>query len=437
MITEQSTSASMQPRSGQMAEGAMGMTAGGQVPQGGHLYMQTNETRNCVIHYTRSPDGKLTEVGRISTAGAGSGTYKPVSGQESAPNAFEGSNSVILTPDRRFLFATNGGDNSVSSFAVGADGKLTLLDAQRTGNVVNGRSGTASALVYSAAHSTLYVLHAFGPDHIRLMSVDEDGKLSPRLEGYTVNTMDKPNRVATTAALAPDGKFLIAGTTFDEPAHANPDGSPILWVERNGAPHSIASNAPDPDGLIVFPVGPYGTLGEPKFQDGGGGSPWNPQFLHNRPDQFVIGYAVGDGLAMARIGEDGTVTTGPITHIDTGGGLPSELCWLAISPDDRWAFATCFGYSYLTSYRIEGDVLSVAKDPACPKVPGDGTFRALNGTVSSGPSDNWLSPDSAYLYQIYGNASKLVGYAVQPDGSLDEITSARIPYNSPQGLAGF
>jgi len=57
--------------------------------------------------------------------------------------------------------------------------------------------------------------------------------------------------------------------------------------------------------------------------------------------------------------------------------------------------------------------------------------------VTSGPSDNWLTPDGAYLYQIYGNASKLVGYATQPDGSLNEITSVKIPYNSPQGLAGF
>jgi 6-phosphogluconolactonase (cycloisomerase 2 family) len=415
----------------------MGMTAGERMSQGGHLYMQTNEIRNCVVHYFRAPDGKLTEMGRIPTGGSGSGTYKPISGQESAPNAFEGANSVILTPDRRFLFATNGGDNSVSSFAVGVDGKLTLLDAKRTGNVVNGRSGTAKALAYSPAHSTLFVVHAFGPDHIRLISVDEDGKLIPRPERYTVNTMDKPNRVATMASLTPDGKFLVVGTTFDEPAHANPDGSPILWVQKNGAPKLIASNAPDPDGLIVFPVGSYGTLGEPKFQDGGGGSPWNPQFLHNRPDHFVIGYAVGDGLAMATIAEDGTVTTGPITHLDTGGGLPSELCWVAVSPDDQWVFTTNFGYSYVTSYRIEGDVLSVAKDPACPKVHGDGTFRALNGTVSSGPSDNWLSPDGAYLYQIYANASKLVAYAVQSDGSLDEINSATIPYNSPQGLAGF
>jgi 6-phosphogluconolactonase (cycloisomerase 2 family) len=405
--------------------------------QGGHLYIQTNEIRNCIIHYYRALDGTITEAGRIFTGGAGSGIFKPVSGQESAPNAFEGANSVILTPDRRFLFATNGGDNSVSSFAVGVDGKLTLLDAKRTGNVVDGRSGTAKALAYSLSHNTLYVLHAFGPDHIRLMSVDDEGNLTARPERYSGNTTDKPRRVATMASLTADEKFLVVGTTFDEPAKPNPDGSPILWVERNGAPHSVASNAPDPDGLIVFPVGAYGALGEAKFQDGGGGSPWNVQFLHHRPDCFVLGYAVGDGLALGRIGEDGSLDIGPITQIDTSGGQPTELCWLSISPDDRLAFATNFGYGYVTSFRIDGNVLSIAKDPACPKVPGDGTFRALNGTVSSGPSDNWLSPDGAYLYQVYPNASKLVGYAVRSDASLDEITSASIPYHSPQGLTGF
>jgi hypothetical protein len=94
-------------------------------------------------------------------------------------------------------------------------------------------------------------------------------------------------------------------------------------------------------------------------------------------------------------------------------------------------------YGYITSWHLDGNVLSVAKDPACPKVPGDGTFRGLGGIVGSSPNDMWLSPDGAYLYQIYPNASELVGYAIQADGSLDQITSASIPYNSPQGLAGL
>src|SRR6267142_6839000 len=116
---------------------------------GGHLYMQTNEVKNAIIHYHRSANGTLTEVERVATSGAGSGTFKPISGQESAPNSFEGAASVILSPDRKFLFATNGGDNSVSSFAVDKDGRLTLLDCKPTGNAVEGKSGTAKSLAYS------------------------------------------------------------------------------------------------------------------------------------------------------------------------------------------------------------------------------------------------------------------------------------------------
>ena len=409
--------------------------------RGGHLYMQTNEAGNAVIHYQWSASGALTEVERVPTGGAGSGTFKPISGQDSAPNAFEGAGSVHLTADRRFLFATNGGDNSVSSFSLDKDGRLTPLDVKRTGNPVEGKSGTAKSVVYAPAKGILYVTHSFGPDHVRLMSVDSNGKLTTRPERYTVNTKDKTDRVPTMAVLSPDGKFLIVGTTFDRPiAHTGlyPDGSPILWVQQpDGTFKVIASNAPDPDGIVVFPVREDGTLGAASFQDGKGGSPFYITFLKGRPDTFVVGYAVGDGCALGTIDSAGNLNMGPLVKIDTSLGLPSELCWLSVSPDDRFVFATNFGYSYLSTYRIDGTRLSVAKDPACPKVPGDGTARGLNSTVTSGPSDSWLTPDGAYLYQIYGNASKLVGYATQPDGSLKEINSTKIPYNSPQGLAGF
>ena len=158
---------------------------------------------------------------------------------------------------------------------------LKLLDAKRTGALVTGKSGTAKSLAYAPSSGTLYVLHSFGPDHLRLMSVDNEGRLTLRLEQYSVAPQDKPGRL------------------------------PVMVV------------------------------------------------------------------------------------------------------------------------------LSIAKDPACPMVPGDGTFRGLADNIGSSPNDNWLAPEGAYLYQIYANACKLVGCAVQPDGSLEEFTSATIPYNSPQGLAGF
>jgi len=422
-------------------EMAMSRETGSSNGGGGHLYMQTNEVKNAIIHYRRSANGTLTEVERVATGGAGSGTFKPISGQSSAPNSFEGAASVILSADRRLLFATNGGDNSVSSFSVGDQGRLTRIDTKPTGNAVEGKSGTAKSLAYSPSKGVLYVVHSFGPDHIRIMSVSSDGKLTPRMERYTANTPEKQHRVPTMGVLSPDEKFFLVGTTFDLPIAISgtyPDGSPILWVPGpDGKLRSVASNAPDPDGIVVFAVNANGTLGDPSFQDGGGGSPFYIAFLHNRPDTFIIAYAVGDGVSLGRIDEDGRIGVDKVVPIDTRRGAIAELCWLAVSPDDRFLYATVFGYSDVTSFRIDGPEIRIAKDPACPEVEGDGTFRGLCGDVSSGPSDSWVSPDGAFFYQIYGNASKLVGYATKPDGSLEEVTSVAIPYNSPEGLAGF
>jgi 6-phosphogluconolactonase (cycloisomerase 2 family) len=394
--------------------------------RGGHLYMQTNETQNAIIHYLWSASGTLTEAERILTNGAGSGGFSPIY-LINRPNDFEGAGSVILTPDRRFLLTTNAGDNSVSSLGVGEDGGLTLLDVKPTGNPATGRSGSADSLAYAPSSRTLFVLHCFGPDHIRLLSVDSEGKLTARPERYSVNTENKTDRVTTSATLSPDGRFLLVGNIMDERPSTNPDGTPKY----------VIANISDPDGLVVFPVRGDGTLGAPSFHDGGGAVVFYMAFLNSRPDSFLIGTAIGDGVVMGSIDADGRTSVGPLVPLDTSAGKPSELCWLAITPDDRLVFTTNFGYSNISSYRIEGTELTIAKDPACPGVPGDGTFRAFNGNVSSGPSDTWMTPDGAYLYQIYGNAAKLVGYAIQPDGSLNETTNLSIPYNSPQGLAGF
>src|SRR6201998_1012673 len=239
----------------------------------GHLYMQTNEVENAIIHYERSSTGALSEVARIKTGGAGSGEFKPISGQESAPNAFEGAGSIILTPDRRFLFTTNGGDNSVSSFSVSEDGRLTLVDVKPTGNPVEGRSGTAKSLAYAPSSGTLFVLHSFGPDHVRLMSVNGEGKLTARPERYSVNTQNKTDRVSTMAVLSPDEKFLLVDINFDERPSTNPDGTPKF----------VLANERDPDGLVIFPVGGDGTLGAPSFHDAGGAAPFYIALLDGRP----------------------------------------------------------------------------------------------------------------------------------------------------------
>lgn len=392
----------------------------------GHVYMQTNTIDNEILHYGRQSDGKLILIEKIGTKGSGSGEYKPISGQKSAPNAFEGAGSVILSPDHRFLFTTNGGNNSVTSFRIEKNGRLKFLDVQSTGETVVGKSGTAKSLAYAVGSQTLYVLHAFGPKHIRTFSV-KDGKLALRKEAYTVNTEDKTDRIPTQIVLSPDQKFLLIDILFDSRPAENPDGTPNL----------VVANASDRDGLVVFPVHRDGTLDKPSFNDAGGAGPFYIAFLNSKPDTFVNGLAVGDGIVLSRIDSKGKITNSSVVAINTSAGKPSELCWLAVSSDDTKIFATNFGYGNVTSFNLANGMLQVARDPASPVVPGDGTFRAVNGLVSSGPSDSWMSPDDKFFYQIYGNASALIGYRVGSGGDLTENGRYLIPYNSPQGLAGF
>ena len=403
-------------------------TQTGEIGNGGHLYTQTNEKQNVIIHYHQASNGTIAEVERVPTGGAGSGTYKPVSGQESAPNSFEGAGSVILAESNTLLFATNGGDNSVTSFRVSPDGKLSVIDRQPTGEPVTGRSGTAKSLAYRPQSRTLYVLHAFGPNHLRAYTVAEEGKLKLRSERHTVNTATKTDRVPTQAVLSPDGRFLLIDILFDARPAANPDGSTKL----------VVGNAPEPDGLVIFPVLDDGTLGKASFADAGGAGPFYIAFLNRSRDTFLNGLAVGDGVVVSRIDDEGRVTNGSLVPIDTSLGKPSELCWLQVTSDNSLVLATNFGYGTVSTYRLADGRLSLLQDPANEAIPGDGTFRAVNALVSSGPSDSWLTPDDRYFHQIFGNASVLVSYRLdKTSGRLTEIGRNPIPYNSPQGLAGF
>ena len=100
--------------------------------------------------------------------------------------------------------------------------------------------------------------------------------------------------------------------------------------------------------------------------------------------------------------------------------------------------ATNFGYGTVTTYRLVDGRLSLLQDPANKAIPGDGTFRAVNKLVSSGPSDSWLTPDDQYFDQIFRNASVLVSYRLDKTSSkLTEIGRNRIPYNSTQGPCGI
>jgi len=60
-----------------------------------------------------------------------------------------------------------------------------------------------------------------------------------------------------------------------------------------------------------------------------------------------------------------------------------------------------------------------------PKDSGDGTRQRSQHNGHERTAEHWVTPDGAFLYQIYGNAAKLLGYATQPDARLKELPAPR------------
>src|SRR5258708_5838791 len=71
--------------------------------RGGHLYMQTNEVKNTIIHYHRSANGTLTEVERVATGATSFRAFKRDRRQENGPNTFYEGGEGVLIPNSSVL----------------------------------------------------------------------------------------------------------------------------------------------------------------------------------------------------------------------------------------------------------------------------------------------------------------------------------------------
>ncbi len=379
-----------------------------------NVYTQTNQTMNQIINFRRAMDGRLMEVQRVPTGGKGTDGYVPLTGEESGPDSLISSNAVIVSRDHKYLFAVNAGDNTVSSFAISMDGMLALIDTKPTGNPVMGRTGTASSLAYNDRDGALYVSHSLGPDHIRTFTVT-GGRLTPRMGARSVNLPGAEDRVVTQISATPDNGYVIACVLLD----ARPTAAGLTPATKNN--------------LVLFPVGMGGALGEPMFKEAGGATPFATAFLNGRKDAFVTVLAAESAAVLSTVAANGNVETTKPSKIEVGmSPEPSEICWVSISEDDRYAFGANFGYGTVSTFRITGDGVAVKMSTAASEM-GDGTFKGLAGVASSGAGDNAVA--GGFLFQLYANASKLVGYKIGDDGRLTKISEVAVPRNSTQGLA--
>ena len=321
--------------------------------------------------YTQSNDAERNEV--IAFRGDDRGSLAPsgryeTGGKGSGKPHLPSQSSLSLSADASRLFVTNAGSNELSVFAINEKG-LELEACIPSG----GESPTSIAV-----HGELaYVLNAGGTPNITGFTIDEDG-VAP-LEGST-RPLSADSADPAQIAFAPDGKTLVV-------TERGTDSISTYAVGEDGlaeGPHTIASSGATPYGFDFA----AGTL--------------------------VVTEAFGGDVGAAaassyRLGDE------PTLHTVSGSvrNTRSEVCWAVASKEGRFVYVTNFGDGTISRYVLLADG-SLELDDAVAATTVEGT---------KGVRDEALSADGRFLYALDADAQRVLGWALEDDGSLTPVGS--------------
>jgi len=320
------------------------------------VYVQTNDaTGNEVIAFRRTGDGALAPQGRYATGGRGTGLPHLAS-----------AGSVVLSDDGRWLLVVNAGSNELSLFAVQPDG-LRLADRAGSGGSKPTSVAVRGTLVYVLNNGTPNIsgFHladgklAAIPDSARpLSSADAD----PAQVSFTTD--------GTVLIVTERGTNTISSYLIDERGHAQ-------------GPATVKSSGQTPYGFGLTADG-----------------------------SLIVSEAFGGATGAAATSSYAVSGTGELTMVSGSvGNTRSEVCWVALTKDDRFAYVTNFGDGTVSSYEITGDRSLRLRDPVA----------ASAGQGEKGIRDEAISGDGRYLYAIHADAQKLCGWAVGQDGQLTPV----------------
>lgn len=285
------------------------------------LYTIVNSAgTNAIDAFERDPDsGKLTYMGRYQTGGKGD----PQVG---------GVQSHAIVADKGHLYAVNPGDGTISSFAIGKDGTLKLLNTVSSGGMAPGSLAISGQILYVANQGAPPGTMPARPASYSGFRIHHDGTLAP-IPGSTIALKDgdSPGEILFNH----NGKRLIAcrlgGNLID-----------VFDVNGEGCLVNAGSlNQPGPFGAVFNPV------------------------LH---DKLMV------CLANPEAGPPGVVAVSLSDH-----GAPSVInavinpaqmdpCWLAVAGNGKWLWASAFIPMDLTLYSVgaNGSLTEAGKNNPTP-----------------------------------------------------------------------
>ncbi len=320
----------------------------------GAVAVASNEaSANAVLVYARHADGSLEGPRSYPTGGAGTGAGVGNQG------------GLTLSGDRRFLLAVNPGSNDVTVFGIGGS---TL---SRIGHTASGGQRPISVTEHAGV---VYVLNAGGTENITGFRLGADGSLTP-----------------IAGAVQP-----LSGTGV-APAQVSfsPDGSHLVVTEKG-------TNL-----ITVYNVDGIGVAGPPQAQASSGATPFG--FAFDPRGRLVVSEAFGGAPDASAVSSYAVRPNGTLqVRSGTVGTTETAACWVAITPDGRYAYVTNTGSSSVTGYRLNGDAaLSIL------------TTTGATGHTGATPIDLAITPDGRRLYTLDSGSHQLSRFGIRPDGRLE------------------
>lgn len=164
------------------------------------------------------------------------------------------------------------------------------------------------------------------------------------------------------------------------------------------------------DSISAYSVEENGFAEGPTVFPSAGPTPYGFDFT--RAGVLVVTEAAGGKTGAASASSYSLSGPGKLSLVSGSvGDTRSEVCWAAVSPDDRYVYVTNFGDGTISTYTISGDGrIELLHPVAATTVEGQKGIR-----------DEAVSRDGRYIYALHADVQKLFGWEVREDGSLRPV----------------
>ena len=338
----------------------------------GDVYVINNSRQdNKVVHYVRASNGNLTKEKSYSTGGRGTGF--PLGSQ----------GAVCLSDDNNWLFAADPGSNEVSVFKVTETG-LELADK------VSSRGFNPVSLTQH--NNILYVLNSAAG-------------FRGRIAGYKLNASGKLNVIDSSVIDISDEQSNPAQIAF------NHDGTSLIITLKKSRQ------------IITYKLNDLSAPGLKFITKSAGIEPFG--FAVDDKDNFYVSEAFNGAEGLSSVSSYNLASTANVSAIDVlVQNYQTASCWVAITHDYRFVYASNTGSSTVSGYSITNGRLSLLNS--------DG-ISALSGLT---PIDADVTHDSKFLYVLNADDKNIRAFSVDPvSGALTMVGDYGELLHNAGGLA--